>query len=391
MSNNLDFNTAIKKMREVNADMLQLIAQLRDFLTTDKELEFSLGNESIFIKGLLSLMDNYRNGKFQSVTIGTEPDAVVLSMDGEGNLKVTDTAGNLVGVMCTGISFSDIADTAIDKATITDCTVDSLKGSVKVSGGKVSLETLKIEGNFVAQTAVVNSIDSNSAEIDDAYVRQLYIQGDRRMAFKDTRDVFAYNTSPGVTDPVDDFASKLSGGYNLSDMVWDWDSSTAKPSMLGIDPTDNTIPSLITICGNNKYEDFRSTLPPVQYGISNVKVDFVDPSVIAVVLTNEYADMASVFLWPSLRYETVSYGGVAKNIVVHEFSSTDVGKEVYYRTSASPWVIYRTLTVHYNNMAPISATLGTPYTIPAYSCVKFIVGRTGTASDGSTMSILEIG
>ena len=204
------------------------------------------------------------------------------------------------------------------------------------------------------------------------------------MAFPDQRNVFY---DDGVA--VDGFASKILSGY--SDGVWTWDSTTdAKPSMLGLTAMDRVgIPSLITICGNNNYNDFKDILQR-PYGLKNL-VAWRDGSSVAVSMTADDFVMASVFLWPYATYELYApYQSDTKDIVVSEFREQDIGKEVYYRTSASPWTIYRTLKMNYNNQTAISAEFGSPYEIPPYSCVRFIVGRTGSAQDGATVSILEI-
>lgn len=383
----LDYNTAIKGIREANEDFIQLLSKLRDFLTTNKELTFTIGDETVVVDGLLELIDNYRNGKYQSVIIGTDADAVMLSIDGDGNLKVSDVNGNLVGVVCSELSFSDISDTTIDSATIRECNIENVSGSVKVSGGTVTLESINV-GTFEAQSIVAQkNLSGYAASIEASYARNLYIQGDRRMAFPVQRNVFYEG---GFA--IDSFASKMASGY--SNDVWTWSSSTAKPSMLGLQQGDRgEIPSLITICGNNKYSDFLNQLGQPN-GLKNLTAfAFVDntPAKADVPMTVDDSNMASVFVWPYAEYALSSqYYQFAERLVVSEFGEDDIGKEVYYRTGASAWTIYRTLTINYNNLAPISATLGSPYEIPPYSCVRFIVGRTGTATGGSTISILEI-
>lgn len=378
----LDYNTAIRDIREANDEFIQLLTKLRNILTTSDELEFVLGNDKIVIEGLLALIDNYRNGKFQSVTIGTSPDCVVLSIE-DGNLKVSDLGGNLVGVVCSGLSFADIANTTIDSATIRDCEVESVNGSVAVSGGNVSLDNIEVT-KLTATSIVARNVNGYTASVESSYTSDLYIQGDRRMAFPDQRNVFY---DDGVA--VDGFASKILSGY--SDGVWTWDSTTdAKPSMLGLTAMTRVgIPSLITICGNNNYNDFKDILQR-PYGLKNL-VAWRDGSSVAVSMTADNFVMASVFLWPYATYELYApYQSDTKDIVVSEFREEDIGKEVYYRTSASPWTIYRTLKMNYNNLTAISAEFGSPYEIPPYSCVRFIVGRTGSAQEGSTVSILEI-
>jgi hypothetical protein len=381
----LDYNTAIRGIRVANSDFLQLLYQLRDVLTSSKELTFTLGDEDIVIEGLLALIDNYRNGKFQSVTIGTAPDCVKLSID-DGNLKVTDLGGNLVGVVCSGLSFSDIADTTIASATLRDCEVESVNGSVAVSGGNVSFDNIEVT-KLTATSIVARNVNGYTASVESSYTSDLYIQGDRRMAFPDQRNVFY---DDGVA--VDGFASKILSGY--SDGVWTWDSTTdAKPSMLGLTAMDRVgIPSLITICGNNNYNDFKDIIQR-PYGLKNLVawMSGVSGDENLVSMSSDNYVMASVFLWPYATYELYApYQSDTKDIVVSEFREEDIGKEVYYRTSASSWTIYRTLKMNYNNLSPISAQFGSPYEIPPYSCVKFIVSRTGSAQEGSTVSILEI-
>lgn len=381
----LDYNTAIKGIRDANDDFIQLLSKLRNILTTSDELKFVLGNDEIVIDGLLALIDNYRNGRFQSVTIGTAPECVVLSID-DGSLKVTDLGGNLVGVVCSGLSFSDIVDTTIDTATLKNCNVESINGSVKVSGGTVSMESIKV-GTFETQSLVAHKyVSGYAATMETSYTRNLYIQGDRRMKFPVKRDVFS---DGGV--PVDDFFSKISPNY--SGGVWTWnDDDAVTPAVLGLQPRNvvGVIPDLITICGNNRYADFYTMLGPAN--LKNLRADVYSiANITPFSMTSDYFYMASAILWPFTTYENYAgYTYETKDLVVFEFRTEDIGKEVYYRTSESPWTIYRTLKVNYNNLAPISAEFSTTYTIPAYSCVKFIVNKTGSAQEGATLSILEI-
>lgn len=381
----LDYNTAIRDIRVANDDFIQLLAKLHDFLTTNKTLKFYFGDETVVIDGLLALIDNYKNGRFTSVTIGVGDNSVLLSVDTEGNLKVSDINGNLVGVVCSGLSFSDISDTTIDSATMTECNIESVVGDIKVSGGEISLESLHAN-NLSATSLVARNISTTIATIEESHTTDMYIQGDRRMAFSDTRNVFYEG---GVT--IDSFVEKMEGGYSGANPIWVWDNCVAKPSMLGLQQQNlGTLPNLITICGNNKYSDFMTFLGR-PFNINNVVgFAFVDNTPAVKVSLTEVPLMASVFLWPYAAYEGYVFTNWDnKNIYVSEFKPEDIGKEIYYRTAGSAWTIYRTLTIHYNNQQAISASLGTPYEIPPYSCVKFIVNRTGTVLSG-IVSILEL-
>lgn len=372
-----DFSTALRIIRESNADFMALVSQIRDFLTTDKELTFTLGNETIVVKGLLALINAYRNGQFVSVTIDGGSSKVVLSMDADGNLRVEDAGGNLVKVICTSLTASEITASTIASVTAENCDIASATGTLNVTGGDVTLETLDVAQALTATSATAKNVSADSVSSGSSYTTDLYIQGDRRMAFPDQRNVFYDGGAP-----VDDFAGKMASGYSNNE--WDWTSTVAKPYMLGI--TDPSIPSLICFQGDNKYSDF-DRIPGYPNVIANAQAQAaVGLSSAQKVPFTDNPEMAPLFAWPWMYSDEVN-----KNLVLREFHNEDIGREVYYRTYGSPWTIYRTLTFNYSNYnTPLSATLGNPFEIPAYSCVRFLINRTGSNTEGTSVSILEI-
>lgn len=370
-----DFSTALLQIKQANAEFLTLITQIRDFLTTDKELSFVLGNETIVVQGILALIDAYKNGSFESITIDGGSTGVVLSMDTDGNLRVEDKGGNLVKVVCTGISASEITSSTMGSVTAQDCNIQSATGNLNVYGGNVTLDSLNVQDELNVTSAVAKNVSGTNVTAENSYTTDLYIQGDRRMAFNDERKVFFDGGAP-----VDNFASKMSAGY--SDSVWNWASSPmATPAMLGIYFSTDTIPGLISFNGDNKFSTFGSSKIANALALASVGISPAQ----SVHFTDD-PNMAALFAWPNIypdEYNT--------ELVLREFRTEDIGKEVYYRTYGSHWMIYRTLTFHYNNYnMPISATLGNLYEIPPYSCMRFTVNRVGSNTEGTSVSILEI-
>lgn len=376
---NPDFSTALQRIREANADFLSLVTQIRDFLTSDKEITFALSDETIVVKGLLALIDAYKNGQFNSVVLDNGSSRVILSLDTDGNLRVEDVGGNLVKVVCTELAASKITSATITSVTADNCTIKSASGTMNVIGGDVALDTLSVQEELTTTSATAKNVTAENVTAGSSYTTDLYIQGDRRMAFPNQRMVFVDGGAP-----VNDFAGKMSGGY--SGNVWDWSNSTAKPYMLGISSESPVIPDLICFQGNNKYSDFNR-LPFIPNVLENVQAQASVgiTSATRVTFTDD-PEMAAVFAAPWMYVDEYN-----KQLVLREFRPEDVGKEIYYRTFGSPWKVYRTLTFHYSNYnLPISATLGMPYEIPAYSCVRFTINRAGANTEGTSVSILEI-
>lgn len=372
-----DFSTALLQIKQANAEFLTLITQIRDFLTTDKELSFVLGNETVIVKGIMALIEAYKNGRFESITIDSGSTGVVLTMDADGNLRVADKGGNLVKVVCTGISASEITNSTMGSVTAQDCNIQSVTGNLNVFGGNVTLDSLNVQDELNVTSAVAKNVSGTNVTAENSYTTDLYIQGDRRMAFSDERKIFFDGGAP-----VDGFASKMASGY--SDNVWNWaNSPMATPAMLGIHYNTDPIPSLISFNGDNSYSNFNR-MPGYPNVISNVQA-MATTGVSPVSLTED-PDMASMFAFPWIYPDEYN-----KMLVLREFPVDAVGKEIYYRTYASPWTIYRTLTFNYSNYNnPLSATLGTPFEIPAYSCVRFTINRAGSNTEGTSVSILEI-
>ena len=70
MASTADNSTALQVMKDANADFLAFINNLRAFLTGQDPVTFDIGT-GITVNSMLKLIDDYRNGKFNEIVLGT--------------------------------------------------------------------------------------------------------------------------------------------------------------------------------------------------------------------------------------------------------------------------------------------------------------------------------
>jgi hypothetical protein len=98
MASVADNSTALQVMKDANNDFMAFLISLRDFLSSKGVVTFYIG-DGVTVNSLLTLIDDYRNGRFTEIVLGgmDTNTQVKLSTDAEGNLVVTDSKGALGG------------------------------------------------------------------------------------------------------------------------------------------------------------------------------------------------------------------------------------------------------------------------------------------------------
>lgn len=387
MASSADNSTALKLMTEVNSDFLEFINNLRDFLTGKEPVTFNIGG-GITVNSLLNLISDYRNGKFDTLVLGDQSTgtqvelSVVTKVIGDKEvlcLSVRDANNptEQVYIECDRLTASKLDSCEAQTISVENARIGSITGSTSVRGGVVTLDALNVS---VLGATVVNSSSMNVHNLFvDNYIQsnKMTLLGARQFVPKLVRNVFYRNDSP-----LDDASTYL----HISDSVWNMEGEGyLTPYDLGFAEEPSrvspiAVPDLVHIMGDNQYDDYKKTTLFVSTDLN------IPSNIIALAETNHeghwnqypfeesvnYA-FASAIMWPTGFMSTLA-DGTTGALYLTGFSSSDIGKEIYYRTGSTPWSIYRSLRVTHGASGS-TVYFGNPYEIPAYSCVRFIVGR----------------
>lgn len=382
MASTADNSTALQVMKDANADFLAFINNLRAFLTGQDPVTFDIGT-GITVNSMLKLIDDYRNGKFNEIVLGTPSSGkyIKLSVSADGKLYISDANGNLAYVQCEKISSALIENSTAYNVTAENARIISVNGKVAVSGGNVKMSSLNIgtlkTSTLTAQNMNVNSMVVNSALQCDGILSY----GTRKFAPKNVRKMFWRDNAP-----LNDAASYLVlENYNSEYKLWKMDeANNLKPEDLGFGTALflPTTPDMVEICGENAYNDFHTGLlftraptkrpynviTMVPYGTSN-------NSLTTVYMKSPDYEFAALLAWATAKRDTMSsLGGV---LFLTGFSMTDAGKEIYYKTGAHYWKVYRIMRITYsdtNPNQPVDVVFDGLTKIPAYSCIRFVLG-----------------
>lgn len=381
MSSIADSSTALAVMKTANADFLTFIENFKAFLGGTSDVTFTMGNYSVTVKSLLNLIKDYRDGVFTSLTIGGQSTGlqVTLSVDSVGRLKVSDTSGNLAYIECDTLSGAFVKDSTVLSVTATDCTVKNIRGTTSVQGGSVRLDSMELKSLSVGSldTPMINTgiLSVNNSLLCSGLV----VLGSRRFLPKSTRNVFYEDNSP-----VDGVASAITVN---TDGYWDMTTGSGTPATFGFMEGTVTytggvavggrLPGQVFIRGNNAYTDFvigsvMMTNPTniLAYVSATGSGNFYKHVLAGGAGSYELAALA---LWPTGTYNTTEQGVGA--LYLSSFAAADIGNDVYYRTGASDWHIYRTMRIHYTSGSTIAfVAFEDKYRINRHSCVRFIAG-----------------
>ena len=380
MASVADNSTALQVMKDANNDFMAFLISLRDFLSSKGVVTFDIG-DGVTVNSLLTLIDDYRNGRFTEVVLGgmDTNTQVKLSTDAEGNLVVTDSKGALVKVSCDKIVASTIENCYSNNVTVKGAHIESVSGKISVTGGNITLSGLNVDNLNV--TGILDAGNMRVANLDveqSVSCSGVTLMGSRKFVPASSRSVFERD---GL--PINNAASILV----IENNTWDMDTDgNLTPEDLGFGVEQGNIeiphvPDLVNILGDNAYTDFsRSSSFNIRVPIgTTTNVGTIVESLSGNVyhqrpLEGTYA-LASVMLWPTgFRSVTIDDTGI---LYLTGFLKSDVGKDVYYRVGSNPWAIYRVMKVVYpvNSEESAKVYFDCLTELPAYSCTRFIVGR----------------
>lgn len=367
MSGITDNNTALETMRTSNEDVLTLISNLKALLTSVNPVAFNMNDYTITVDSITKLIENYRNGIFDTVTIGGQSSGgkqIKLSLDANGNFQVTDTSGSLVTVKCAAVESSYIQNSVANNVVANHGKILKVTGLVSVSGGMFK-STQQTVDYMTANTLMGASATVGSLTIDyNINCNQVLCYGTRKLAVSSIRNVF-YSGAMAI----DNYNNLLTTSIPTTTNIWDMNAEKGSPSDIGFTNSENSMPGMICIRGVNVY----STM--VNFKPTNVKIGF-NGSIVDILISA--LDLPALMLWPTGYIDSAN-----NRLVLTPFKPGDSGKDIYYLSGSTPWTIFRTLTV-----ANGVAVFANPYLIPPFSCLRFIVDAWYDAN--SATSILEI-
>lgn len=398
-----DNSAALEVMRDANNDFLVFIANLRKFLTASGPITFNLGSDSFTVSSLCDLISDYRNGIFESVTIGgTDSGSQVrLSVDSSGNLVVSDSQGNLVTLLCTKVATSQVENCDVNEMEAFNCRIQSITGATSVTGGNVKLSSLSVS------RLTVEVLDALSAEVQQLTVTgsvtctNMLIYGSRKYVPKTQRNVF-YRNNQALNNAASLLEFSAGGEWIMTEYYnGSYNYNRLKPVDLGVrygelsrvPPVGTSVPDLVRLYGNTKYSDFVNTSgifftmsSPIPVP-SNVKAYVTNPtgSVYTVVPITGTPELAAAIMWPTAMTPTIMGG--AGVMYVTSFVSTDLGKEIYYEVHENPWKIYRRMRVDYDpsdNTKPVGVSFEGMVELPEYTCSRYIVRAHDSLFDNPT-------
>lgn len=367
MSAIIDNNTALETMRKSNEDVLTLIKNLKALLTGMDPVTFSMGDYTITVDSFLTLIDKYRNGKFDSIIIGGQSSdgrQVKISVSSEGVLQVTDVSGSPVPINCAKLNSAYVENSIADKVTANNCSISNIIGRSKVSGGSLELDSLKTSSLTTDSLRIDGQATIKNISVDYSIACMgLTVLGNRRLTVKNTRNVFYYN---GV---VNDVYSRLI--KSIVNGVWDMTNPQYSPAIFGVSEGKAFLPGMISIQGTTIYNSLASLHTLNMYVQITGQYNQIIP-------TNY--DFPALILWPMSYYDKTT-----SRMVLTHIAASDDEKDIYYMTGPEAWTIYRTMTTTRGG----GVSFGNPYLLPAYSCIRFIVSRRHI-DDYTLISILEL-
>lgn len=384
MASSADNSTALKVMSDANSDFLAFISNIQAFFRGDSPVTFNIAG-GLTVSSLMMLINDYRNGVFDRLTIGSPSgdNGIVLSFS-DGKLYVTDNAGNLAEIECSVIKSSVIEDSTALNVTAKGARIDSVVGSVSVSGGNVSLKSLKLD-YLRATRAVANSVTVKSLSVDtNLQCNRILSYGARKFSPRSVRSVFYRNNAP-----LNNAVSYMH--IDTTTDNWDMvrDSTGLTPLDLGFKSwqsgilSGTSVPDLVRIMGYNRYGDFVQRGTQALSWLRGTPLMKAPPNVMAgtavqgassyfVAIDGSRYEMAALMLWPTgICNLSVSEGF----LYLMTFSASDSGKEIYYQVLSEAWKIYRVMRVTYsptNPNAPVSIEFDGLVELPAYTCTRFI-------------------
>lgn len=390
MASSADNSTALQVMVEANSDFLAFINNLREFLTGQNPVTFEIGT-GITVNSMLKLIDDYRNGRFQEIYIGSPGSGTYIKMrvGNDGNLYISDANGNLAYVNCEKLSAAIVENCTAYNVTVENARITSANGKVSVSGGNVTLSSITVEkfksNTFNSKNMYVQSMVVSSAFQCDGILSY----GVRKFVPKATRRMFMRSGSS-----LNDAAGMLEFS-TISGETW-WDMSNPNKLQaedLGFTEAANLpeIPDVVEVCGDNSYLDFMTGAvfrQPIECPYNIIALASRgggDASFVTLHLSSDY-EMAAMLAWASGKVMTIAG---RKALCLTCFSVNVSGREIYYKTGSHYWKVYRFMRVTYaptNSNLPLSVEFDGLIKIPAYSCIRFILGIHDSMSEYSGQS-----
>lgn len=420
-----DLQTSMKELREANADFVQLLTHLKQFVSANGSVTLNVGGVDYTFPTIPELIAQYRDGTFDTVTVEAGGKKAILSMH-DGTLKIADGDGNLVELEVAKLKYSSIESCSLGNVTVDDCSIEKLTAR-DVIAEKADVASFKAQ-ELDASTVMAQSLNAAQLEADRASVGELRL-GRLVFAPRATMDMFMvagreYNYKAGnvVFVPVGPYSKwkcstptpeELAAGYKapetmgfaqlpLSSSNGAWVRTA--PDMVAFH--GDTVPAFYL--GDPLYLGGRAgkvinfyvmgTGPMGAQAIMNagqtrVQGGSIGDSTISLAFARALA-------WPLKSYapNPSAYDGFptdedAEGLgLLHEVSASDIGHIVCYRTGAHQWTVPRVLEVKYVDGQPVESALGSPYDVPAYSCICFRLNRYASAGDGYTIykNVLEL-
>lgn len=381
-----DFQTSMRVIRESNQSFLDLIMQLRSFLTADTEITVTVGGEPVTLPSLPAVIRAYRGGAFDSITLKSGSDVLTLSTE-DGALKVSGPNG-LASIEVDKVVSSQVVSSTAQSVNATSCTIDALNASAALNVGTISVQDLILNALTVSylslQSLSTRSLEATTLTVDKITMGQMYISPGN------VKDLFCvpggspYNYA--ASNYVFADASIGSTKYKFWKCVG-LSGAAKDPTTYGFyaKPANN-VPMLAP---DAKYLQG-------DYAANSTEVDNIGIAALGAYGNRNITYTNVKFLntpfdvvqsWPVALYgEGPTAAGYGMGFL-QEIAPADEGKVMYFRTGGKSWRIARVLSLTYPSTSaaePSTGSLGSYFEVPPYTSLRLRLSRsTSTAASGT--------
>lgn len=413
-----DLQTSMKELREANADFVQLLTHLKQFVSANGSITLNVGGVDYTFPTIPELIAQYRDGTFDTVTVEAGSKKAILSLH-DGALKIADGDGNLVELEVSKLKYGSIESCSLGDVAVDDCSIEKLTArnivAEQADVANVKAATLDA-GAVMAQSLSATRLDADKASIGELRmgrlvfaprtVMDMFMVAGREYNYKESNTSFTEAGPYGKWKCHYPTLEELQAGYKSPETM----GFALLPTSSDNGAWVRTAPDMVSFHGDTVPSDYSG-------GLAEKVINFyvmgtgamgaqaiMNPQQVATQRGSigdsaEGLLFARALAWPLKSFipNTDAYSGVPQDTangigILHEVSASDIGHIICYRTGARKWSVPRLLEVKYIDGQPVESALGYPYVIQPYSCLCVRLNRYAVTGDGYTVyrNVLEL-